>query len=211
MLTLLFSLFILISATLHIHAEYKGPRSRVYLFKPLTTSLILLMALLSPTSTSLFYKYAIVAGLLFSLGGDVFLMLPNDRFIAGLVSFLIGHLCYIVAFTSVGGFYASVWGLLPFLLYGIVIAAALLPYVAGPLKMPVITYILVILVMAWQALESWVQIGQNGALLAVVGAILFVVSDSVLAIDRFRIPFKAARLAVLSTYFLAQWLIALSV
>lgn len=217
MLTFLFSLFILISATLHIRAEYKGPRTQVYIFKPLTTSLILLMALLSPVSVSVFYKYAVVAGLLFSLGGDVFLMLPSDRFVAGLVSFLVGHLCYIAAFVSVGGFYTSGWGLLPFLLYGIIIAAILLPSVPGPLRGPVVAYILVILVMAWQALGNWQslrdwgQTGQSWALLAFAGATFFVISDSVLAIDRFRLKFKAARLTVLSTYFLAQWLIALSV
>ena len=211
MLTTLFSLFILISATLHIRAEYRGARWQVYIFKPLTTSLILLMAWLTPVSISPFYKYAVAAGLIFSLGGDVFLMLPNDSFVAGLVSFLVGHLCYIVAFTSVGGFYTSVWGLLPFLLYGLIIAAILLPSVPGPLRAPVTAYILVILVMAWQALGSWTYTGQSGALLAFVGATLFVVSDSVLAIDRFRVKFKAARLTVLSTYFLAQWLIALSV
>ncbi len=211
MLTILFSTFILISAIFHIWAEYRGPRYQVYLFKPLTTSLILLLALASPLSTTPFYKYAIIAGLLFSLAGDVFLMLPSDRFIAGLVSFLIAHLCYIVAFSSELGFSTSIRGLLPFLIYGVVIAVILMPHVVGPLKIPVAAYIGVILVMGWQALDRWLQMGQTGALPAFLGATLFVISDSILAIDRFRSPFRMARLLVLSTYFLAQWLIALSV
>jgi iron(III) transport system permease protein len=88
-----------ISAFIHIRAEYRGPRRNVYIFKPLTTSLIILTALLLPDAVPAPYKWLIIAGLLFSLGGDVFLMLPQDRFVFGLVSFLIAHLFYIAAFT----------------------------------------------------------------------------------------------------------------
>ncbi len=211
MLTILFSLFVLISANLHIRAEYRGPQHHVYIFKPLTTSLIILIALQATASTNVFYKYAIVAGLIFSLAGDIFLMLPSDRFIAGLVSFLAAHLCYIVAFSAETGFYLSVLGLLPFLLYGIAILAVLIPHVNNKLRLPVTIYTIVIVVMAWQALGQWLHLEQTRTLLAFLGAVIFVVSDSALAINRFRKPFKSARLVTLGTYFVAQWLIALSV
>ncbi|MEM7345926.1 MAG: lysoplasmalogenase family protein, partial [Chloroflexota bacterium] len=77
MLTLLFSIAIFISATLHIWAEYYGSRTQIYICKPLTTTLILILAWLAPNAITPFYQYAIVLGLLFSLGGDIFLMLPS--------------------------------------------------------------------------------------------------------------------------------------
>ncbi|MCB0156555.1 MAG: hypothetical protein KDD83_00360, partial [Caldilineaceae bacterium] len=74
-----------------------------------------------------------------------------------------------------------------------------------------LVYMAVILVMGWQALARWLTLGTLAAGLAAVGALLFVISDSVLALDRFRGRFVMARLLVLSTYFAAQWLIAWSV
>ena len=207
--TLILTLLTVISAFLHIRAEYHGPRKHVYIFKPITTILILLNAVQLGWADPTLYKYAILAGLIFSLAGDVFLMLPSDRFIAGLVSFLIGHIFYIMAFTSGTGFSFSLLSLLPFAIYGAVMFSILAPH-TGKMKLPVSAYIAVILVMAWQACARWGQTGGAGALLAFLGAGLFVISDSVLALDRFRGKFKAARLLTLVTYFSAQWLISLS-
>jgi len=72
-------------------------------------------------------------------------------------------------------------------------------------------YMLVILIMAWRALEQQFQMPGQKSLLALMGALLFVVSDSALALNRFRRPFAAAQLVILSTYYTAQWLIALSI
>jgi uncharacterized membrane protein YhhN len=199
-----------ISAFIHIRAEYRGPRRNVYIFKPLTTSLIILTALLLPDAVPAPYKWLIIAGLLFSLGGDVFLMLPQDRFVFGLVSFLIAHLFYIAAFTRQTGFQFTPWVLAAYLIYGGVMLYLLWPHL-GSMKGPVTVYMAVILVMGWQATERWLTLGGLGALLAAVGAILFVISDSTLALDKFRGQFASARTIVLTTYFAAQWLIALSV
>ena len=65
--------------------------------------------------------------------------------------------------------------------------------------------------MGWQALAQWLTLGTGWALCALLGAALFTVSDSALALDRFRGAFARAPLAVLGTYYPAQWLIALSV
>ena len=81
----------------------------------------------------------------------------------------------------------------------------------GKMRGPVIAYLLVILTMAWQALTRWSALQTTSAMLAAVGALTFVVSDSALALDRFREKFRSARVIVLTTYWLAQWLIALSV
>ena len=86
----------------------------------------------------------------------------------------------------------------------------LAPYL-GKMKWPVVVYMVVILVMAWQAWERWSQTGQSAALLAFLGAVLFVISDSALAVNRFRGRYKSAPALILSTYFAAQWLIVRSV
>ncbi len=210
MLNGLLTVAALITAVIHVRAEYTGPPLQKYIFKPLTTSLIILIALLAePAGVVAPYKPLIVAGLLFSLAGDVFLMLPSDRFIAGLVSFLMAHLLYIAAFIADAGT-AAAWWLLPLLAYGAVVYAYLAPHL-GKMKLPVITYMVAILGMAWQAAGRWSAAPESGRLAAFIGAVLFVISDSVLAWNRFRTPFRAARALTMGTYYAAQWLIAMSV
>jgi len=162
MITAILTVLAMFSASLHIHAEYHGPRRRVYLFKPLTMIFILLIALQAGKPEALLYKYAIIAGLVCSLAGDVFLMLPSDRFIAGLASFLIAHLFYIAAFASEAGFGLSLWSLAPLVIYGIVMLRILSPHL-GEMKAPVLVYMMTILVMVWQAWERWSQVGQSRA------------------------------------------------
>jgi len=202
---LVFGGAIFLSAVGTIVCEERGWQRGVYLFKPLTTGLILAFASLSGDPA---YRWLVCAGLVFSLFGDVFLMLPRDRFVAGLVSFLVAHLLYVAAFRQGGvGF---TWMLaLPCALYAALLLRVLLPRV-GTLKLPVLVYALALMAMAWTAAER-AAAGLPGGGLATAGATLFVVSDSALAINRFVQPFRGAQALVLSTYFLAQTLIALSV
>ena len=205
----LFTVMAAITAVFAIRGESKPTRTQVYFFKPATTSLIILIALSGGSLVPPPYQALILIGLFFCLGGDVLLMLPPRYFIIGLVSFLIGHLLYIAAFVSEAGFTLSVWGL-PLLLFGGVIYRLLHPHL-GRLRGPVIAYILIILLMAWQAVGRWEISPSTSAALAASGALSFVISDSALALDRFRARYRHARLLVLSTYWLAQWLIALSI
>jgi len=198
------------SAILFIWAEYNGPPIQIYIFKPLTMVFILIIAVLKTKASPAFYAFAIIAGLVCSMAGDIFLMLPSDQFILGLVSFLIAHLFYISAFTYHSKITRSPWPLIPFVIYGILIFVILSPYL-GAMKFPVAAYIVVILVMGWRAWERWSQAAEKTALLAFFGAVLFIISDSILALNRFREPFAVARALNLSTYFAAQWLIALSI
>lgn len=204
------TILIALSAILHIRAEYAKKLSLVYVFKPLTTCLIIVLCVLQTPEISPAYKYLILCGLACSLVGDVFLMLPSDQFIAGLVSFLFAHVFYIIAFTRDAGFHITyVFVGLIGLLGGIVLVTVLAH--TGRLTGPVIVYTGVILVMLWQALERWYAAATPSALLAVIGACLFVFSDFILAYNKFVRQFKSARLLNLSTYFAAQWCIALSV
>jgi uncharacterized membrane protein YhhN len=209
MTTAALSILVAVSALLTVRAEDAGARRRVYVFKPLAVVFVILIALHTKFATPGPYKILIVVGLLFSLAGDVFLMLPRDRFVAGLCSFLCAHLCYVAAFASDGGLALSVWAGAALLVYGASMLGLLWPRL-GSLKGPVAVYVAVILLMAWLASSRYVGAGPAGSGLAAAGAWLFAASDTLLAWNRFRGGFRAAQALVLGTYFAAQWLIALS-
>ena len=204
---------ILVSSVLAIWCHGLGPDNRwlVYLFKPLTTALILVLALTAPGPLLTRYKLAIVIGLAFSLAGDVFLMLPGDLFLAGLSSFLIAHIAYLVAFTSdarLGG------QRLPFLIWipiGVANIILLWPGIPAPLRIPVVLYTAIILTMAAQAASRALTLRLASARAAAIGAALFVISDTLIGLDRFRPNLDFSPVLVLGTYYAAQWLIALSI
>jgi uncharacterized membrane protein YhhN len=204
------SLAALASGCAQIVADERGAVRFTYLFKPLTTALIIAIALLAEAPVSGSYQALVVAGLLFSLAGDVFLMLPSDRFREGLGSFLVAHLLYVAAFTTTSGFQLAPFALAGIGLAGASMYRALLPHL-GALRVPVAVYVAAIGAMVWQAAGQWLAIDAHWPAFALVGAILFATSDSILAWDRFRGGIPHRTVWVLGTYFPAQWLIALSV
>lgn len=206
----LLTLFALLTGATHIWTDYRGPRWLTYVAKPATTTLILLLAFLTPTPVSSVYQWLILVGLLFSLAGDIFLMLPADHFLAGLVSFLLAHLCYLSAFGLALPIWSLSWWGAPVLFFAGGIYLLLHPYL-GAMRLPVLFYMATISLMAWLAITLFIQRGEGWALAAAVGAIFFVISDAALALNHFRQRFGSAQLIVLGTYYLAQWLIALSV
>ena len=207
MTTIILTILAVISASIHMWGEYQGPDILIYIFKPLTMILIITIAVLAKEPPSRKYKYAIIAGLLFSLMGDIFLMLPLDLFIAGLLSFLIAQMIYTYAFRTGRSLRLNFLAMLPFIIYGVIIYWILLPGLNG-MDIPVVVYVIVIMTMAWQAWDQWDDKRARWALLALIGAVLFVISDSILALNKFGEPFAAARALTLTTYFSAQWLIA---
>lgn len=190
--------------------EYLGLRAMVYVAKPAATVAIILLALGGRSAVSARYQALVVAGLVASLAGDIFLMLPDDRFVPGLASFLVAHLCYIAAFAGAGGGLRA-----PMAAIGVAAAAAgMLALVwpgLGALRVPVVLYVVVIAAMAWQALARWRNGAPAGAGAAAAGALLFMTSDSAIAIRRFVSDFTLGPVVVLTTYWLAQFLIAHSV
>ncbi|PKF49170.1 lysoplasmalogenase [Enterovibrio nigricans] len=196
------------SGLLHISAAYKGPRWQFYLFKPLTIAILIVIAMAGGQESS--YTHWIIAGLAFSLVGDIFLMLPKDRFIPGLLSFLVAHILYSVAFWQ--QFDGPMIWWLPSLIgaASVLIFFLLLPNL-GQLIIPVGLYIAVIAQMAWGAGEFWMAAQSPMAAYAFSGALLFMLSDTVLAFDRFKGPFRTSVLLIMSTYFCAQGLITASV
>ncbi len=187
-----------------------------YTGKPLTTILILWLTFSAQPAVDARYRRTVLAGLVLSLIGDVFLMLPGDRFVPGLVAFLLAHVCYIVAFAPGSSGKAREVG---FVVVAVVAGgnlAGLLPRVDAALKVPVLAYVVVLATMAAFALaRAWTpavaQALPRSARQAAIGAVLFMVSDSLLAWDRFAGGVPAPALLVLGTYYAAQWCIARSV
>ena len=210
MFQFIISIFVVFSGIFTLYSREQDLRIPLYIFKPLTMILILLIAMKNGQPDPSHYSWLIIGGLVFCLIGDIFLMLPSDCFVAGLISFLIGHIVYISAFTIGKEFSLTLWLLIPFMIYGALMYRILFPTL-HEMKIPVFVYTVVIVVMAWQAWERWYVFRENPALYASVGAVFFLASDSVLAFNRFRKEFRHAHVFILSTYFLAQWMIALSV
>lgn len=209
-MVMLLSIFALASAIVCIYADYAGNRPQVYVFKPLTMVFIIILAFTQSATVSDPYKWLIIIGLLFSIMGDVWLMLPQDYFIRGLVSFLIAHLFYIAGFLSISTDFSTFLVRLPLVLVASGVFIYLRPHL-GKYFAPVMIYMLAILGMGLFAPNRYFEFEDSARLAATTGAILFMLSDSVLAINKFAKPFVAAQGIILSTYFAAQWLIALSI
>ncbi len=203
------TLLVFISAIFCIRAKYNKSQNQFLIFKPLTLLLIILIAISFP-AVDVKYKIFIVSGLLFSLVGDILLVFPESYFKKGLIAFLIGHLCYIIAFIISDGIHFTYWIFFPIALAGVIYLRYILPN-SGTMKFPVGIYIIVIAIMGWLAIERFNSLPSFGTFLAGLGAIIFMISDAVLALNKFRKSFFSAEFIILITYYVAQWLLALSV
>jgi uncharacterized membrane protein YhhN len=179
-----------------------------YVCKPATlAALVVAAATLDPAAGADARRNWFVVALVFSLAGDVLLMLPREQFVGGLVAFLVGHLCYIAGFWTDGptatAFVGSAVGVT--LAIGI-LARRILPAVRPSepaLVGPVAGYMVVIGVMVATAIAV-------GNPLAAAGAVLFAGSDSMIARDRFVGEFPGAGVCIMVTYHLGQALLVLS-
>jgi len=206
---LLFLILITLFGSCHIIADHYHKTLFCYILKPLTTLTIMTFALYLTGFELQYYALLIVLGLIFSLLGDIFLMLKSDKFMQGLVSFLIAHIFYIVAFLDSAKIDLNLYAIIPIALIGIGYLAVLLPK-TGNLKIPVLIYALILQAMVITADMFYQTALTTSSLMVLIGAIWFMLSDSILAFARFVKAFKFAQIAVLSTYYIAQTCIVLS-
>jgi alkenylglycerophosphocholine hydrolase len=215
MITIALSVAAVVSALAAIRADWEERRHRsFFLLKPLTT--LLIIALAASIGWNGAYAQWVLAALALSLVGDVFLMFgdgprASDRaFIAGLASFLLAHVAFVLAFAQglrapdLPGWLAAV------VFYAGALLFVLLPR-AGALKLPVLVYCLVLAAMVFAAAARHATLGDADSLRAVLGALLFMLSDSLLGWRRFVGRYRLAHAAILSTYWSAIGLIAWSV
>lgn len=205
-MTVFLAIAAFISAAITIGAKMRENKSLQYVFKPLTMLLIISTAFLNSSSPMNFYQQAILIGLIFSTVGDVFLINDERFFVPGLISFLLGHLCYIAAFWTTPNLPTGIF----YLIYVAFFLIILWKHLAK-LKIPVIVYAVMLAVMSWMALSRYFELSNGKTSAAFLGSIAFIISDSLLAYNKFRKPVSFSPLLILGTYFLAQWLIAFSV
>ena len=172
---------------------------------------ILFMTNLHPAGNRL--HLLMLFGLFFSWAGDVLLELPKetaDLFIPGLACFLLAHAMYLsVFFLTPGGnfiFQRGVFFFIPLLLYGVGIVYYLYDGL-GNTQLPVILYTVVILTMLAGAINRLKKVNASSFWLALAGAVLFLLSDSALAVNKFGHHFTGSSIVIMLTYVLAQYLI----
>ncbi|MDM0077315.1 lysoplasmalogenase family protein [Variovorax sp. J2P1-59] len=179
-------------------------------FKPLALVILIAFASMRARALNMPSRFALllVGGLVASLAGDVLLMWPQF-FVPGLVCFLLAHLAYIALFASGVGLFPRRRALAATLAVGVLMYAFLLAGGLPPgLRAPVGIYVVVIACMAAQALGRATIVGNASARRVAAGACLFMLSDALLATNRFVWPLPVASLWVLASYYAAQWLIA---
>ena len=178
------------------------------------TLMPLLAAMLMFAGNAVPQRGWILAALFCSWMGDVLLLFEQKDamfFIAGLSAFLLAHLLYIRYFLKVPGNSPSLLRLHPWMgalvvAYGVSLMNILWPRL-GDMKLPVALYAVVICTMMICSLHAYTRSGQPSGTLYVSGALLFALSDSLLAINKFYAPFSHAGAAIMLTYCAAQYCI----
>lgn len=152
-------------------------------------------------------KVPVLAALFLSWAGDVAI---DFSFIPGLAFFLLSQVMYIVAFSRIPGksvvFFSKIYLFIPLVLFGSALVALLYRNLNG-MRVPVIIYAIVILTMVAAAINRKERVNSLSYTAVLSGAILFVISDSLISINKFYTPFRYSGIAIMSTYIIAQYFI----
>ncbi|MDX5337873.1 MAG: lysoplasmalogenase [Cyclobacteriaceae bacterium] len=213
-------LYIFLAATLvDLAFLLEGDSNSRFFSKPLILlGLIMYFYRITRPIASTLLTKSILGALIFSWIGDILLLWPS-LFIYGLGAFLMAHVCYIIGFRLAQSspirlgnvnFIKSFFFNLP-----IYIVAAITFYLINPnlgaLKIPVIAYILVIVSMVVTARERFGKCSAASFWQVFIGALLFLASDGILALDRFYQNFPESGILIMGTYAAAQLLIVMGI
>ncbi|WP_431158503.1 lysoplasmalogenase [Winogradskyella poriferorum] len=185
-----------------------------YIAKPaIVTSLIILFYNNANNLPSKIKRLTLFA-LAFSVIGDILLMFVDfseHYFMFGLVAFLLAHVMYIFCFlNNKAKTKGTYWFILLLVAYAVGLFI-LLKDGLGDLLLPVVFYILVILTMTVSAYIRKKNISEISYLLVLIGALCFMISDSILAINKFYKAIPYSGIYIMTTYALAQYLIVLGI
>jgi uncharacterized membrane protein YhhN len=193
-----------------INAEKSSDPKKILLFKTPLSLLFILAWSLQPAQNPSF-AHLILMALIFCLGGDVLLALGSSKaFLAGLVSFLSGHVMYAAAFFTmahVGSAMAA--GMILLMVMAVVVWRWLEPHL-GEMKIPVLAYIVIISIMVCAAvgLTANPNMPRAAQLGILAGAVLFYISDLFVARQRFVKDVHVNRQVGLPLYYAGQFLLA---
>ncbi len=202
-------LLLIAVALLAILTSVLGPRLAHYMLKPAVMLIAIVFVAVRAYSSGVTKRFDVflATALTASLAGDVFLMLPGNFFIPGLASFLVAHLFYIALFRQGVPWFASRPALIGTLGVGAAMYAWIWPGLTDPvLQIAVAAYVSVIALMVAQAIGRATLLRDPSALAVALGAAVFMLSDSLIAVNRFVQALPLVSLWVLGTYYLAQFL-----
>ena len=189
-------------------AEVTDRHNWCWLFKPLAAACFIGLALQAGALESNYGRW-LLTGLVLCWFGDVFLIPNNDKtFLAGLSSFLLGHLLYAASFVQLAvNLQVLLVAIVPVALFLVFTLRWLWPHVGSDMRLPVLAYIVVISGMLLTASATW---GVAAAPLIIIGAWGFAISDLAVSRDQFIAPGYINRLWGLPLYFGSQMLLAWS-
>lgn len=202
-----FILFLLLSS-LNIISIKKHNKSIRIITKPLLMPTLLFAYLYNASCSS----NSIVFALIFGFLGDTFLLGDGIFFTAGLISFLLGHIFYIAAlltpiYLSKIPFYIYIF-ILPYLIYGFIVYNKLSPFMKS-IKLQGLLYFIVLIFMSFSSFLRIYSIHGYQFWFPLIGSILFVMSDTVLAFNEFKSTTAFREIIVMLTYIMAQLLIVI--
>lgn len=191
---------------------YTGNNLMHYFSKPLLIPSLIFYFYNSLINVNSLLKKWILLALFFSWLGDMLLMFESTNsnfFIFGLIVFLVAHIFYILFYDFVlqlEKIKKNYWLFIPVLVYYVFLVSLLSPNL-GEMKLPVRIYGIVISYMLIQALQTSRIGNKRAALLFILGSLFFMVSDSLLAINKFYNAISHSGLFIIATYGIAQFLI----
>ena len=184
---------------------------RIY-SKPLIIPCLGLTYYTSLNQKTNFFKDAVAIALLFSWLGDLLLQ-KESLFVPGLLAFLTAHIFYILFYVRTKSEKISFFKLRPVMLIAVLAYLIEFMYLLWPslggMKIPVLIYGITISTMLSAAIWQYQKLDDRTSLFLIIGAALFVTSDSILAINKFSSPFDSAGIFIMATYILAQLFIVL--
>lgn len=202
--------WLIVVAALSTATSALGVPALHFIFKPLTLviAIVVVAARAYSTGSRGRFDLYLMAALAASLAGDIFLMLPGSYFIPGLASFLVAHLFYIALLRQGVPWFPGRGALGCTLAVGAAMYAWVWAGLSDPvLKIAVAAYVSVIALMVAQAIGRALTLRDAAATAVAWGACLFMLSDSLIAINRFVQPLPLVSLWVLTSYYAAQILI----
>ena len=212
------------AAIAELYAEATQNHTLRYITKPLLMVILVFFYARSIIGAVNSFHKLMIAAFVFSWVGDVALMFvgfnPNF-FLAGLGAFLITHILYAIAFAKVslpekqGILPQKVWVIIPLLIYMVALLSILIPAITAtpetkPFLIPVLVYSTAIGTMIVFSINRYKRVNDQSFALVFAGALMFMVSDSIIAIGKFLLhdSVMLAGLAIMVLYVGGQYLIA---
>ncbi len=202
-----FLVIVFILIAILISATQFGKTKLYMVAKPLTMLIIIALPLLEVKVEYSVYAYLIITGLVFSLLGDLFSLYPDRYFNSSLYAYMIAHILYILAFIqSVNAYCFGIASVV--IIFALIVIKFLLPKL-GAMKFLIILYVVIISVTLFTGVNVDRQLG---ALTSIsIGTVLFTVSNTLLLFNKYYKTISFADPIILSTYFVAQLLFAISI